>query len=358
MRRLLAAFAIAAALLAAVAALFAFSPALQDRAMDRLLARMVQQPGADLFAPDAMRVFICGSAGPLPHPTRERPCVAVFAAGRFWLVDAGPGSWNTLGVARIPGERIGAVLLSHFHSDHIGELGEVNLQTWVAGRPAPLVVYGPPGVGQVVAGFQQAYALDTGYRVAHHGAELLPPERARMEARTVHAEAGAPAAILEEDGLRITAVRVNHAPVDPAYAWRFDWRGRSVVVSGDTAKHPALADAARGADVLVHEAQANHIVAAIERAARAAGRERVAHIMADIPDYHTTPVEAAELANAAGVRLLVLYHLTPPPPAAAVERIFARGVSDVRPDGWLLADDGTLVEVPLGDGEIAVRRLP
>lgn len=325
--------------------------------VERVVRRMMASQPVELFDPNALRVVICGSSGPLPHASRERPCVAVFAAGRFWIVDAGPGSWNTLALARVPGERIGGVLLTHFHSDHIGDLGEINLQTWVAGRPGPLAVYGPPGVGTVVAGFQQAYALDTGYRVAHHGADLLPPANAKMDAREVRAEEGAPAVFLEGGDLRITAIRVNHAPVDPAYAYRFDWRGRSVVVSGDTTKHPGLVAAAHGADVLVHEAQANHIVAAIGRVAQEAGNTRIARIMADIPDYHTTPVEAAEVANEAGVGLLVLDHLTPPPPNALVERIYTRGVSDVRPGGWVVADDGMVIEVPLAGGEIRVRSL-
>lgn len=358
MRRLLTSIAVVGALLASAVALFAYSPALQDRLVERIVARSMESRPTELFEPNALRVVFCGSAGPLPAASRERPCVAVFAAGHFWVVDAGPGSWNTLALARVPGQRIGGVLLTHFHSDHIGELGEINLQTWVAGRPGPLPVYGPPGVKTVVAGFQQAYALDAGYRIAHHGADLLPPETAQMEAREVRAEEGAPAQFLERGGLRITAIRVNHAPVDPAYAYRFDWRGRSVVVSGDTARHPGLIEAARGADVLVHEAQANHIVAAIGRAAQEVGNARIARIMADIPDYHSTAVEAAEVANEAGVGLLALYHLTPPPPSAAVERIYTRGVSAVRPRGWVLADDGMLIEVPLAGGDIAVRSLP
>jgi ribonuclease Z len=125
-------------------------------------------------------------------------------------------------------------------------------------------------------------------------------------------------------------------------------------VSGDTAAYPPLADVARGADVLVHEAQANHLVALVQQVSERAGLLRQAKILSDIPDYHTTPVEAARLANEAGVRLLIFTHLTPPPPNAFVERLYVRGVDDVRPDGWLLGDDGMLVELPSGTDEVRV----
>jgi ribonuclease Z len=273
----------------------------------------------------------------------------VFAAGRFWIVDTGPGSWNRLALWRVDGKRIGAVLYTHFHSDHIGELGEFNLQTWAAGRPEPLRVFGPPGVERVVAGFAEAYALDTRYRIAHHGAEFLPEALARMQASPITIPDGASSVVvLEQEGLRISAFPVDHRPIVPAYGYRFDYRGRSVVVSGDTTKTPTLVTAAEGADVLVHEAQANHLIAMIGDAAAASGRERIAKIMHDIPSYHTTPVEAAELANAAHVRLLVLSHLNPPPPNRLAEGPFLRGVAHTRPTGWILGDDGTLVELPAG----------
>jgi ribonuclease Z len=292
-------------------------------------------------------VLLCGTASPLPHPTRAKACVAVFAGDRFWVVDTGPGSWNRMGLWQIDGRRIGGILLTHFHSDHIGDLGEWNLQTWVAGRPGPLVVYGGPGVDRVVHGFSEAYALDNDYRTAHHGADVMVPAVGKMEARPVAGPAagGAPAVVLQEDGLTITAFAVDHAPIHPAYGYRFDYRGRSVVVSGDTVKSPALVAAAKGADVLVHEAQANHLVALLRDGA-AADRPRAAKLLGDIPSYHTTPVQAAEVANEAGVRLLVLYHLTPPPPAWIVEQAFVRGVSAVRPSDWVLGDDGTLVTLP------------
>lgn len=356
MRRALGWILAVGALLAVVAFAALRVPAVQDQLLRSVIGRMVATQPDALFSEDALRVVLCGTASPLPHPTRGKACVAVFAAGRFWIVDTGPGSWNRMAQLRIDGARIGGIFLTHFHSDHIGDLGEFNMNTWGTGRKAPLPVYGPPGVERVVAGFEEAYALDRGYRVAHHGADFMRPDVAPMVAVPIPgpAEGAGPAVVLDQDGLRVTAFAVHHDPVTPAYGYRFDYQGRSVVVSGDTAKTPALVTAAQGADVLVHEAQANHIVAIIGEAAAAGGRPRIAKIMGDIPSYHTSPVEAAEIANEAGVKLLVFYHLTPPPPFSLMETIFTRGVSDVRSDGWVLADDGLLVELPAGSDAVEV----
>jgi ribonuclease Z len=179
-----------------------------------------------------------------------------------------------------------------------------------------------------------------------------------MQATPIEATEGAGLVpVLEEGGLRITAFPVDHRPIVPAYGYRFDYRGRSVVVSGDTVKSPGLSAAARGADVLVHEAQANHLVAAIGDAAEAIGGERVTTIMRDIPSYHTTPVEAAEIANAARVRLLVLSHLNPPPPTRIAQLVFERGVARVRPTGWAVADDGLTIALPAGSDTLEITHL-
>jgi ribonuclease Z len=334
-------------------------PAVQDRVVERGIDGMLEQLSEvdALFSDDALRVLLCGTSSPLPSTDRAKSCVAVFAAGKFWVVDTGPGAWNNLALWRIPGRRIGAVLLSHFHSDHMGELGEFNLMTWVDGRGAPLRVFGPPGVERVVAGFEEAYALDTGYRVDHHGAEMLPPEQSRMQALPITGGTSSPTVILEEDGLKITMFPVDHEPVRPAVGYRFDFAGRSVVVSGDTVVSPTLTEMSRGVDVLVHEAQANHLVAKIGAAAAANGRPRVAKIMSDIPDYHTSPVDAAKIANEAGVSLLVFNHLTPPPPVKMLEPVYVRGVAAVRRKDWTLGEDGMLIELPRDSDSIAIRSL-
>ncbi|TAJ50606.1 MAG: MBL fold metallo-hydrolase [Nevskiaceae bacterium] len=330
----------------------------QDRLIDQVIRKNVDNSAAQaLFKDDAMRLLVCGSGSPLPHPTRARPCLAVIAGGKFYIVDTGPGSWNQLALRHIPAERIGAILYTHFHSDHIGELGEFNMQTWVAGRPAPLAVYGPEGVQRLVAGYSEAYALDNGYRTAHHGAEMLPPERGQMQAHPLALPADGHRVPAFEDGeLKVSVFAVHHEPIEPAVGYRFDYKGRSLVISGDTRRDERMIAAAEGADVLAHEAQAQHLVARMQALAAEAGRPRIAKIFGDIPSYHTSPVEAAELANAAKVPLLLLYHLTPSPPNRIAGQVFMRGVKAVRPEGVVLSDDGTLITLPLAGGAPQVGR--
>ncbi len=252
----------------------------------------------------------------------------------------------------MPLEKIDAILITHFHSDHIGELGELRLQTWVAGRKTPLPVYGPPGIDQVVDGFNEAYALDAGYRTKHHGAVMLPPDAAALVARPVAITAGATAPVLAANGLRITAIRVRHEPATPAYGYRFDFAGRSITVSGDTAPDEDLARAAKGSDVLVHEGLSPLMVGIMRDALLAAGKPRAAKIMHDIPGYHTAPVDAARIANEAHAKLLVFTHLLPILPNASAENLFLDGVSAVRPDGVVVGEDGMLIRLPGDSTEI------
>ncbi|HLY38386.1 MAG TPA: MBL fold metallo-hydrolase [Candidatus Binatia bacterium] len=329
----------------------------QDAIVARVARRTIGRNESGLLAPDALRVLLCGTSSPIPSPRRAEACTAVFAAGRMWIVDTGPGSWRTLALRRVRGEAIGGILYTHLHSDHIGELGEFNLQTWAAGRPGPLRVYGPEGVEGLVHGFTEAYAADTRFRTAHHGAALLPPERAAMIATTLQLGSADEARVIDEDGLVVTAFAVAHDPVKPAFGYRFDWGGRSVVISGDTRPTENLVMHARGADVLVHEAQSNELVHVMEEAARATGETRVAKILSDIPSYHTTPPDAAREAVEAGVKLLLLTHFTPPPDNPIVARIFRRDVGQVPPKGMVFGEDGTLVVLPIGTDTVRVTRL-
>ena len=167
------------------------SPRVQQRMFDIGAGKRAATVNTAVLADDALRVAVCGSSAPLPSAARAKACVAVFAGGKFYVVDSGPESVESLVTWGIPLSEIGGVLLTHFHSDHIGDLGELNLQTWAGGRPGPLPVYGGPGVERVVNGFNDAYRLDQGYRTAHHGDKVMPPPTWPMVARDRRSRGGA-----------------------------------------------------------------------------------------------------------------------------------------------------------------------
>src|SRR2546428_12698462 len=257
MRRILWALLALAVAVVGAGALALRSRGVQDAIVTRIARRRIGRDTSALLAPDALRVLLCGTASPIPSARRAEACTAVFAGGRMWIVDTGLGSWRTLALRRVRGERIGAGFYPPLHSDPIGELGEFNLQTWAAGRPGPLRVYGPDGVADLVHGFAEAYAADTRFRIAHHGAALLPPDRAAMVPMPVVLDGADAMRVLDEDGVVVTAFAVAHDPVKPAFGYRFDYGGRAVVVSGGTPPCPNLVTQARGAHVLVHGAPAN-----------------------------------------------------------------------------------------------------
>jgi ribonuclease Z len=316
-----------------------------------------------LLADDALRVAICGSSAPLPSEPRAKACASVFAGGKIYLVDVGPESVENLVLWGVPLARIGGVLLTHFHSDHIGDLGELQLQSWAGGRPNQLRVFGGPGVERVVNGFNEAYRLDQGYRTTHHTPRIMPPDTWGLEAEVVTLdgpetpELSRTGLVLDENGVRITAIEVNHEPIRPAYAYRFDFKGRSVVVTGDLKYHPPLADGARGADILVIEGISRPMVKALQDGATAVERDRQATIMHDIQDYHIDPAEAADLANRAGVKLLAFYHLLPSPDNFLARRLFANDVKRVRQGDWTIADDGSLFTLPAGSSDVRIGRV-
>jgi ribonuclease Z len=332
-------------ILVAAGWLATLSPAFDDWAYAKLATRMAARPAPVLAVPGELSVLLCGTDAPLPDVHRAGACALIAAGNDLYIVDAGLGSVRNLVMWHVPLAQVKAVFLTHFHSDHIGELGELRLQTWVAGRRTPLKVYGPPGVEDVVAGFNRAYAHDADYRTAHHGETFLPREDVDLVPVVVPMN-GATAPALSANGLTVTAIKVDHGPVKPAYGYRFDYAGRSVSISGDTIYYEPFAVAARGSDVMVHEAQSNKLVGILGAALDAAGNHRPAKIMHDIPTYHTTPVQAARIANLAQVKLLVFSHINPPLPNWIAERAFLEGVSDARPDGWVLGYDGMLIRLP------------
>lgn len=308
---------------------------------------------------DGLYAGLAGTGAPFPDINRVGPCIVVGAAGRLYIVDAGQGSARNIGLMGFDIARVNAILLTHFHSDHIADLGEMMLQRWAGGsHTKPMDVVGPKGVETVVDGFNRAYALDAGYRVAHHGAATVPPSGAGGTARPFSLSSAEEASVVlvDEGGLKITAFNVNHSPVYPAVGYRFDYKGRSLVVSGDTAPCPSLKKQSQGVDVLFHEALQPSMIKMIHDQAGLSTNPSLVKITADISSYHTAPEEAAKIAHDAGVRHLVLYHILPPLPPL-LKNMFLGDAAQYFSGPITLAVDGLLISLPANSDKIGIRQI-
>ena len=354
MRRIVAGLLLVAAMALAAAFLF------QKQIGAVIFQRGAQEAsGRDTLAGlgDGLHLGLCGTGSPMPNPRRAGPCNVIVAGEQVFVVDMGENGNRNLALMGISAANVDALLLTHFHSDHIDGIGPLMLYHWTRGAStAPLPVYGPQGVEQVVAGFNAAYALDNTYRVAHHGETVVPRSGAGATARPF-AMAGSSTVILQGGGLTVTAFTVDHDPVAPAVGYRFDYKGRAVCISGDTAKSANLIAVCKGADVIVHDALQPRMVKDIEAAFAAEGNANTAKIFADIQDYHASPEQAAESAQEAGARMLVLSHLVPPLPNAYLYPAFL-GDGPARFDGEIIVgEDGMLFSLPARSKAIERRHL-
>ena len=348
---------IVALVVVAAAAAFAFRGPISLALMERMVTgNFAADPVRDL--PDGLHVGICGAGSPMPDEKRNAPCTLVVAGKRVFVFDAGGSAARGLGRMKFNQGSIDAVFLTHFHSDHIDGLGELMMLRWVSSsHDTPLPVHGPKGVESVVAGFNAAYELDRSYRIAHHGEKVAPPSGAGGVAKPFDTAAGGGrVVVVSEPDLEIVAFDVDHGPIHPAVGYRIRYKDRTVVLSGDTSKSPAVQREAQGVDLLVHEALSPAMVSLIGGIAKKAGRDNVAQIMTDIQNYHTTPEQAATIARDAKVGYLLLNHIVPPLPIKPLEGPFLGNARDIFPGEVRVAADGDVVSMPAGSKEIRVIR--
>lgn len=320
-----------------------------NKAVFALVAVIVVSTGMSQLAIaqefDGLKITLCGTSSPIPAPGRAQACVAVETPEHLYIIDAGSGSAATANLSNVPMEKLRGILITHFHSDHISDIGDFNLNSWVAGRPEPLQIIGPTGVERIVDGFNMAYELDRGYRVAHHGAELLNPELGTLQSKTI-----TEGVIVDQDGLRITAFEVSHPPIEPAFGYRLDYGGRSVVISGDSLVTDKIVEISNGADVVLHDAMSLQLVRGAAGMARTTGNTRLATVLQDIQDYHATTEDLNRLSSEAEIGQLALYHLVPAPRNAMALRAFSNDI----PEGALLTEDGMVISLPAGSEEIGI----
>lgn len=330
-------------------AMCAEPPTEQSRAVEGRLSSSLEAQAAtadELLDPKRITVVTCGTGGPLPSD-RAQACTAVFVNGRFFVFDAGDGAQRSMERLGLPVTKISAVFVTHFHSDHIGDVGEVISRSWLLGRNGELTVYGGGGVEQVVEAFNDVYALDERYRNAHHGDDILQLGVVAAKVRRIEDPGVDGAVVYDEDGVVVRAYRVDHSPVEPAFGYRVEFKGRVVGISGDTIAAPGLRALAAGADVLVGEVMDKHFVLDMSCALGRVRAARNATIFRDIMDYHIDSLELAQLSEEAGVRTLMLTHMIPTlPPAQA--RVYFTGPMQKRFSGELIvSEDGSSVTLEL-----------
>ncbi len=204
-------------------------------------------------------ITLLGTGSPIADPNRAGPATLVQAGGEHYLIDCGRGVLMRLAAAGVPIGQLTALCITHLHSDHITDLNDVITTMWVATfEPTPLRIIGPPGTKEVVGHILASLGPDIGYRLAHHADLEQPPLLEITETD------GAGLPDVSPGAVRVTTAPTDHRPVEPSIAFRFDH------------------DGVRLQDTL---------------------------------DYHSSPEEAAQTAERAGMGTLVLTHYVPAIPA-------------------------------------------
>jgi len=316
-----------------------------DREIQRTAKKSVDY---SYFNDGKLHIILCGIGSALPDPDHSQACVAIIVNGRIMLVDTGDGAYNTLQSLKLPIDLISNVFVTHFHSDHIADLGQVINRSWISGRAQPLDIYGPEGIQQVVDGFEQIYALDAAYRVAHHGDNMqLENRRVRVNILTFDNMEEA-VTVLEEDDLIVSSFLVEHPPVKPAVGYRFDYKGKILVISGDTLLNGNVERFSKDADILIHDTMNRELNGYIAKEFQEMDNksfQRAGEMLEDTLSYHIDTSELGKLAQRAGVKRLVLTHLVPPPRNFYLKRAFRKNVGEFYNGEIIVGEDRMHLEL-------------
>ena len=278
------------------------------------LPLLLPVPGTATAQAD-ITVTLLGTGSPQPSIDRFGPATLVEAGKEKLLFDCGRGATQRLGQRHIPLSAVTAVFLTHLHSDHVVGLPDLWLTGWLptpfGHRTTPLRVWGPAGTRQMTAGLEQAYRADIRIR---HGGEGLSLQGVAIQAGDV-----AQGVVYQHNGVKVTAFDVDHGPyIKPAFGYRIDYNGRSVVISGDTHGNDNLVKFAKGADVIVHEVA----MAKDELLETSATARRII-------GFHTTPEAAGAVFAQLAPKLAVYTHVVllttdPAIPAPTEQDLVAR----------------------------------
>ncbi|MCZ4279244.1 MBL fold metallo-hydrolase [Kiloniella laminariae] len=245
-----------------------------------------------------MDITLLGTGCPAVHTERYGAGQLIRHGDTEILIDCGSGVTQRLVGAGSSGAKLEAVLLTHLHSDHLIDIYQLIVSAWHQGRTKPQRIYGPTGTRKFVEGMMAVWREELNLRIKHE----RRPSTAALDLDITEIEAGQ---TLEFGEITVAVVAVDHQPIDPAFGFIFSATGTKIALSGDTTYCPALIEAAKDVDLLVHEVFVHremHVVDGL----------RSAETIEAVAGYHTLSHEVGKVASAAGVGCLLLTHIVPP----------------------------------------------
>jgi ribonuclease BN (tRNA processing enzyme) len=261
------------------------------------------------------RIVLLGTkGGPNLGKLRSNPSTLILINDIPYLIDCGYGASRQLIAAGISLSRLRYVFITHHHSDHNLDYGPLLYNAWIAAQQTHIDAYGPPGLRKLTDDFLEYQKFDIDTRIVDEG--YANPQKMM----TIH-EFDKPGLVMQNNDVKVTSCRVRHPPITQSYAYRFDSKDRSIVISGDTAYAPELAEFAKGADVLVHEVMYLPGIEKLLKNAPNAMRLRE-HLIA----AHTSTEDVGRIAAQAGVKTLVLTHFVPGDDPTITDEQWTEGV--------------------------------
>jgi ribonuclease BN (tRNA processing enzyme) len=249
-----------------------------------------------------------------------------------YVIDAGYGVTFKLVDAKFPLTALRYIFITHHHSDHNLETGPLAYNAWAIGLKTPVDIYGPSGVDALIDGFFAGSNFDIETRMADEGR----PDLRKLVTTHAYSEGS----VFVGQGVTVTALRNRHPPIVDSFALKFDFGGKTVVFSGDTTYFPALAEFARGADILVHEVAYGPALEAL-----AARNPNAATLVEHLKASHTLAEDVGRIAKAAGVKTLVLNHFVPADDKSLTDEVWTKAVRTTFDGPIIVGRD--LLEIPL-----------
>ncbi|MCK9860260.1 MBL fold metallo-hydrolase [Paenibacillus sp. ATY16] len=275
---------------------------------------------------ERMKVVLLGTGTPRAFGNRAKSSVAILAGSKVFVVDCGGAVVDQLIRAGIMPQRVSDVLFTHHHSDHNSGFFDLFISSWrthvvpgrvFEGRSVPMSVYGPTTTREIIGKMRESFDFDANLRIHYN---LSAEDASRIEYFENNE-----GVVYDKEGIRITAFEVDHRPVYPAIAYKVEYNGKAVVISGDTIPVANMIKYSKGADLLIHESYNKTWLDAL-----IAEFPEQAQSLSNPAKYHSTTLEVAELARQAGVPHLVLTHHIPAPfPTEEAEAEYTQGMRQI-----------------------------